>query len=172
MRCKTVRKESSLYIDGRLEAVTAREMEAHLAECADCAQYVEDVAEISRRLRELPKPTVPPTLLSAVLEAFGSPDRTRWGAVTDQIRRWAAVVLVYPRAVSSAVSFLVTALLFIAVLSVFKPIPEPSYVYYPKPITFTSLQFDLLNGQTARRQGQLTYAFPRVQESRRLGTVF
>ena len=48
----------SEYVDGELDASTARALEAHLAGCADCRAIADDLRAVSARARALP--VVPP----------------------------------------------------------------------------------------------------------------
>jgi excisionase family DNA binding protein len=47
MKCKDVRMELVAYIDGELSTMGQRAIEAHLAECADCAQETEKLRGVT-----------------------------------------------------------------------------------------------------------------------------
>src|SRR6266566_5130570 len=64
------------YLDGELAAVDARELEAHLAECADCARFREGrVALRAAIAARVPALQAPGALLDRVRAALRSPTR-------------------------------------------------------------------------------------------------
>jgi hypothetical protein len=164
MKCKALKKAASLHIDARLHPVKARQVEDHLIGCAECSNFVRDLRLISRGLGQLPMPAVPPRLLGETLEAFDWATNRRRRGFADLLRQLMKIAFSHPQAVSSVASLVITASLFTAILAHFKPIPEMEFVYHRKPITFSTVQFNLLN-QGAQVPGAGVYTLPRVQES-------
>ncbi|HLI25381.1 MAG TPA: zf-HC2 domain-containing protein [Acidimicrobiales bacterium] len=67
MRCQTARSLVSDYIDGELDASTAAEVEAHLADCASCPPLAAALQAVLGQLRALPEV---PAELSALERAL------------------------------------------------------------------------------------------------------
>lgn len=68
MDCDTCREAVSARSDGEAEPVPVEETDAHLASCADCRQWRQDAAALTRSLRVRPATDVP-DLAAAVLAA-------------------------------------------------------------------------------------------------------
>jgi predicted anti-sigma-YlaC factor YlaD len=69
MQCPVYREALSARLDGEPLGLPRRELDQHLAGCADCAGWAEDVARITRRARLATAPPVP-DLTARVLEAL------------------------------------------------------------------------------------------------------
>jgi predicted anti-sigma-YlaC factor YlaD len=52
--CGRVREQVSLQLDNELSELERRMLDAHLARCADCAAYADDVRTFTVELREAP----------------------------------------------------------------------------------------------------------------------
>jgi anti-sigma factor RsiW len=52
--CRRVREQVSLQLDNELSELERRMLDAHLARCADCAAYADDVRRFTVELREAP----------------------------------------------------------------------------------------------------------------------
>jgi predicted anti-sigma-YlaC factor YlaD len=52
--CNRVREQVSLQLDNELSELERRMLDAHIARCADCAAYADDVRTFTRELREAP----------------------------------------------------------------------------------------------------------------------
>jgi anti-sigma factor RsiW len=52
--CRRVREQVSLQLDNELSELERRMLDAHLARCAECAAYADDVRLFTRELREAP----------------------------------------------------------------------------------------------------------------------
>jgi predicted anti-sigma-YlaC factor YlaD len=88
MQCTSAREAISARLDGEPLGIPARELEAHLAACHQCAAWAESAALVTRRVRRNPGPRVP-DLTAAVLAALPRqppPDAFRARAVTEVLR--------------------------------------------------------------------------------------
>ena len=56
--CERVRKHVSLLLDGELSELEVRMLDAHIARCADCAEYCTDVTTFTEALRDEPLETL------------------------------------------------------------------------------------------------------------------
>lgn len=52
--CRRVREQVSLQLDNELSELERRMLDAHLARCADCSAYADDVRRFTVELRETP----------------------------------------------------------------------------------------------------------------------
>jgi predicted anti-sigma-YlaC factor YlaD len=52
--CRRVREQVSLQLDNELSELERRMLDAHLARCAECDAYADDVRTFTRDLREAP----------------------------------------------------------------------------------------------------------------------
>jgi anti-sigma factor RsiW len=67
MRCERVEELSSDYVDGRLAARPAGEVEAHLRTCSDCRSLVGDIQQIKALLARTAPPTAEPEFWNRAL---------------------------------------------------------------------------------------------------------
>jgi anti-sigma factor RsiW len=58
------------YLDGALPEHERVRFEAHLAECDDCAGYLQDMRQIVDTLHALPEPPPDPATRAALVRAF------------------------------------------------------------------------------------------------------
>lgn len=85
MTCDTIRPRLDDYLDGTLPPEMAREVETHLASCADCRREVEALRAILAEARALPRSVEPPdevwrgieTRLQARVLPLAAPPRRR-----------------------------------------------------------------------------------------------
>jgi anti-sigma factor RsiW len=70
--CIEVVELVSDYLEGELDAATARRVEAHLALCPPCVTYVEQVRETVRLTGRLPQNGLDPRVVSELEAAFRS----------------------------------------------------------------------------------------------------
>jgi hypothetical protein len=101
MRCWSVKRRSTDYVDGRLRHSERSRLEAHLAECEDCEMRVQEIRSVRTTLGNLAQPKTPASLRirlqviasrerQAMLETNGSRLRrvwNRWRFRMDQIMR-------------------------------------------------------------------------------------
>lgn len=73
MRCWDARRHVSEYLDGKLDAETARMVETHLAECPTCPPLYAALVGVRDKLGELrdPDSVVPPDLERRIRQAVG-----------------------------------------------------------------------------------------------------
>lgn len=76
MKCQAVNRRISAYLDGVLVFEDRRQVEGHLAGCADCALEAQQLAQLRTRLRALPART-PPENLNTRLRVMASRERAR-----------------------------------------------------------------------------------------------
>jgi predicted anti-sigma-YlaC factor YlaD len=69
MQCPRFRESLSARLDGEPLGMPVRELDEHLAACPACAQWADDAALITRRVRLVTAPAVP-DLTTRVLEAL------------------------------------------------------------------------------------------------------
>jgi len=69
MPCPSVREAISARLDGEPLGIPVRELDEHLAGCADCAAWAEQATRVTRRARLAAAPAVP-DLTAAVLAAL------------------------------------------------------------------------------------------------------
>ncbi len=172
MTCRAVRRNASAYIDGRVAHACARELRAHLQECAACSRYVEDLRSLARALRELPRPVPPAQLRYEILDAFDalSAGRPRWRA--HLISRLARLAVAHPQAVSLVASMAITSSLMLAILAHFTPLPVIPVVSQQPKITLTSQEYRLLNQGMAPPPIAGIYTLPRLRQSSNLDALF
>jgi anti-sigma factor RsiW len=58
------------YLEGALPAAQRRRVEAHLASCPGCTQYVEQMRTLAASLGELREEAIPPRLRDALIASF------------------------------------------------------------------------------------------------------
>jgi anti-sigma factor RsiW len=103
MSCKRIESKMLGYVDGRLKASEAREVEAHLATCAACRLRVNEFRAVSGLLDELPQ--IEPS------RAFDARVRARVAAEPAR-RSWWAWFAPSPR-VAFAASMLLLAIVWL-----------------------------------------------------------
>jgi predicted anti-sigma-YlaC factor YlaD len=69
MQCQSFREAVSARLDGEPLGMPVRELDEHLDGCADCAEWADDAALVTRRARLAPAPPVP-DLTATVLAAL------------------------------------------------------------------------------------------------------
>jgi predicted anti-sigma-YlaC factor YlaD len=69
--CRALTRWASAYLDGRvLEVVARNTMDAHLASCAGCRAYVNQIALVSQTLQVLPGPIMESAQRDRLRRAF------------------------------------------------------------------------------------------------------
>lgn len=84
----------SAYLDDELAPAARREVEAHLARCADCRAELDDVAAARRAIRIMPVHGAPRPLVPAVSGPEARRGRVAWGLAAAAA---AAVAMFLPR---------------------------------------------------------------------------
>lgn len=94
MRCSTVKKNVSALRDGELEAKLAQELEAHLADCAACAELAASYAGVDAAMEALPQPE-PSASFDEAFRAKLSAARNEQAEISQQSkgRRWLTIPL-------------------------------------------------------------------------------
>lgn len=88
MKCAQVAAQLSVWLDGQLNPLHARTLQAHLTECAACRRHADQLRTAIHWLRQGPAPA-PPQELSWRLRVLAS----RWGAGQHPPNRWAGLYL-------------------------------------------------------------------------------
>lgn len=70
MRCKEVTEVATAYAEGQLDLDTRQGFELHLATCAGCQTWVEQLEITVRLVRSLPPPEIPAGLRDQLLRQF------------------------------------------------------------------------------------------------------
>ncbi len=81
MQCQTVQHQLSEYMDGELRSGEKRQIQQHLAGCADCRNTLEEMRKAWNLLDVLPGPKPAPYLRTRILARLGdskAPARRRW----------------------------------------------------------------------------------------------
>lgn len=92
MTCFSARRQSTVYVDGRLRDSERSRIAAHLRKCDPCASHFEQITSLRSAARALPE-AVPPPHLATALRVMASHERhvvehnhgSRWGAAWN---RW------------------------------------------------------------------------------------
>jgi hypothetical protein len=90
MKCDTVRKTLSAFVDRRLAGGSFDNLSHHLEECRDCSAYARDLAAMHSALRSLPA-AAPPVRLLTQLQVLASRERMRQisrGTLTALVHFW------------------------------------------------------------------------------------
>jgi anti-sigma factor RsiW len=70
MTCKELVEVVSDYLEGRLDEADRQRLEAHLAECPYCEEYIAQMRQTIEALGKLPAETLDPRREAELLEAF------------------------------------------------------------------------------------------------------
>jgi hypothetical protein len=81
MTCFSAKRQSTVYVDGRLRDGERSRIAAHLSKCDRCASHFEQIASLRSAARELPQ-AVAPARLTTVLRVMASRERQ----IVDQNR--------------------------------------------------------------------------------------
>lgn len=106
MDCAQIREQLDAYEDGELDAVRARQLEAHLAGCPDCMRAEEQLTELRHAVREhATYHPAPAALREAVAALVRAPDRPARRRIT--LGWWQLGALLATSATASALCLLV-----------------------------------------------------------------
>jgi anti-sigma factor RsiW len=94
MKCKNAERLLSRYLDHELDQGRARQLEDHLAQCANCRQELADLASATDRLRALDAPGPSPFLATRVMAEVRLARRRHRPAWARLVATAAAVLLV------------------------------------------------------------------------------
>jgi anti-sigma factor RsiW len=135
MTCEDIRLHIHELLDDREAEALPEPVTSHLATCAACREFKEDLESLSRALRALPRAPLPDATLDAV---WRDTIRARPGASTTRPGFWRLA------AAASFVAALSTATLYL----VFTPAPPPG----PSAVELAraSAQAEMVFGYTAR----------------------
>ena len=70
IRCQQVVELVTDYLEGALDSATRTELEAHLALCPGCAEYVHQIRVTLRMVGHVPLDSLSPTSKAGLLAAF------------------------------------------------------------------------------------------------------
>lgn len=88
MKCWTVRRRFSAYLDNSLPDKEGRVLRAHLRDCGACARRSDDYRLSRRALRSLPQRT-PPMELTSQLRVIASRQLAQKATGSSRLREWA-----------------------------------------------------------------------------------
>jgi hypothetical protein len=130
MRCKDIER---LIIDSSDEALSLEELsaiEAHIAHCALCARFQDDLEKIRIGVKAMPQPALPPDLAQKT--------RVRCHAEISQkpaaASKIARLIPSYP-----IPKYVWAVLLFLIILTVLIIVPELTEIRWDQSLTFTSV---------------------------------
>jgi predicted anti-sigma-YlaC factor YlaD len=72
MTCKELVELVTDYLEGKLSPVERSRFEEHLAVCAACETYLEQMGQVIRTLGQLKEESIPPKAKQELLQAFRS----------------------------------------------------------------------------------------------------
>jgi hypothetical protein len=166
MRCAQFRKLASSYLDRQLDRqLTSRQQHGfsrHIAQCGGCQTYLTQLRHVAEGLSGLPRPAVPPELLSETLDAV---DHLRQEPAASSGLWLINFAMSHSRPVAAVASFLITIICYGGILGQFKPIPYLPSFTHTEAIEVTSTQYDWVNGRVSVESSPVSYTFPRVQEA-------
>jgi hypothetical protein len=167
MKCKTFKKQVSLYLDDQLNSWEQPAFILHLNQCVDCREYLEQMRTLWQSLRRWPRPQAPADFVAHTMAAFDARSQRRqaglWGRLV-QMSNWATL---HPRPVSAVASFVITLVLYSVILGHLKPITYVPVAAHREPITLSSSEFNWLNN-AAGPPSSSPYTFPRVETMHQL----
>lgn len=120
MNCKEFELTASAYLDRQLDEREMAGYRLHLASCADCRVELIEVEALSLSLKNLAQPEVPTELRSYVLNSIAR-ESSEQMTVSQRLFDW--LLKLNPVPVSYATGAMVSAVLFLFLLSGVKPIP-------------------------------------------------
>ena len=74
LTCKEATRRATLFLEGRLHAADAAAVEAHVASCASCQTYFDQIALVRDALRSLPGESPSEALRKKLREALARND--------------------------------------------------------------------------------------------------
>lgn len=74
LTCKEATRRATLFLEGRLRVADAAAVEAHVASCAACRVYLDQIALVRDTLRRLPGESPSEALRKKLREAFTQSD--------------------------------------------------------------------------------------------------
>jgi predicted anti-sigma-YlaC factor YlaD len=77
--CKALFAKLSEYLDGEIDAVDCAHVDAHLADCPPCRDFLESLRRTVRLVQSDPDGALPEEARRAVLESWQRVRRTRSG---------------------------------------------------------------------------------------------
>jgi hypothetical protein len=112
MKCRRAEELWSDYLEGTLSPPLRKDLDEHLAECADCPPLLASFREVVETLEGLERPAPSPDLVERILAMTPRRVRSTWPArllrfrprVAPPLRPWAAV------AAAAALTVLITTL--------------------------------------------------------------
>lgn len=72
LACDDVMQRVTEYLDGALPPGAAAAFERHLAECANCTRYLQEIRQTIHRLNALPREPMPAAMKDRLLQALHS----------------------------------------------------------------------------------------------------
>ncbi len=87
MSCQTVRKSVSAFLDQGVAGKERTRVAQHLAECRECATYLDQLSQLRQGLQSLPVAPVP-WRLRTQLQIVASRERARWNSTKTLPLAW------------------------------------------------------------------------------------
>jgi hypothetical protein len=120
MGCKETTQLLSQYIDDVLPLPVRVSVDVHLDKCPVCRAHAIELRSISRRMRNLRRPTVPADLASSITDALMIEAAARRQAPVPSFRE-RIMLWLEPRLMPYGVSSFASILLFVSMFAVFRP---------------------------------------------------
>jgi anti-sigma factor RsiW len=77
LTCKEATRRATLFLEGRLHAADTAALEAHVASCASCQAYLDQIALVRDALRRLPSESPSQALRKMLRQAFVQNDPSK-----------------------------------------------------------------------------------------------
>lgn len=166
MNCKEFELTASLYVDHCLDESEMANYRSHIATCTDCREQLVETEALSFSLKNLPEPGVPAELQGYITYAIAR-ENSEKTALRVRFIDW--LFKLNPLPVSYATGAMVSAVLFLFLLSGFKPIPitdggrvnESAF-----PVVSSSLEeykrYNDIESSGSLSTGERDYQLPRV----------
>jgi len=178
MLCREVRKRTSEYVDRWLGETDRQSFEAHVAECASCTTYVDEVRRTAVLLRTARRPTPPPTLFDSTLRAIDRTIEPKLAIVASPPRRrvrptasglvglfWRLLVDYEFKLIAYSAGVIVTFTLFTGTLAGLRPIWQIARNLQQEPTFWmSSAEAEALGLTLPDNVAKVAYTLPRVAE--------
>lgn len=166
MNCKEFELTASAYLDRALSETDMADYRSHLAICADCREQLVETEALSFSLKRLSRPDTPGELHSYIMNAI-SREASEKPALRHRFADW--LLRLNPVPVSYATGAMASAVLFLFLLSGFKPIPTAAGTKVREaafPDVSSSLdeykRYNDIEPDAASNTGEGDYQLPRV----------
>jgi len=166
MNCKEFEFTASAYLDRCLGETDMAEYRSHLAICADCREQFVEIEALSFSLKRLSQPEVPTELRAYMMNAIAR-EVSEKATLRQRFFDW--LLRLNPVPVSYAAGATISAVLFLFLLSGFKPIPvaagnvarESVFPTVSSPLAEYK-RYNDIDSNNSQSAGEESYELPRM----------